>query len=374
MRSAEIVGAGLSGLTTAAVLAQRGWSVRVHERSADLREIGAGIYLWENALRTLEEIGAFQPVAATGENVLDTQLLDHRHRLLQRQWLRGSRLYTVLRSDLHQALRTAAVSSGARIETSSEVTGASPDGVITLRDGSAVRADLVVGADGVGSRVRGSLGLTRSVVDLKDGCGRHLIERTADDPVGATFEEWHGGRRMGVVPCSAKWTYIFLCCPERDRAGIRQHPFDPAAWLAAFPHFASQLDRIPRDGPGRWARFYDVDARSWHSGRVAIIGDAAHAMSPNLGQAACMAMANAVALGQVLDRRPVTEALALWERSERPVTDRVQRYSRVYGWIGTHWPAVALDLRSSLVAALGRSKRVQRRINCGAEYFPVPTG
>jgi 2-polyprenyl-6-methoxyphenol hydroxylase-like FAD-dependent oxidoreductase len=373
-RSAEIVGAGLSGLTTAAVLARRGWSVRVHERSAELREIGAGIYLWENALRALEVIGAFEPDAAAGENVLDTQLLDHRHRLLQRQWLRGARLYTVLRSDLHQALRTAAETAGARIQTSSEVAAASADGVITLKDGSTIRADLVVGADGVGSRVRESLGLGRSVTDLKDGCGRHLIERTADDPVNATFEEWHGGRRMGVVPCSPKWTYIFLCCPERDRAGTQQDPFEPTAWLRTFPHFASQVLRIPPDGPGRWARFFDVDARSWHSGRAAIIGDAAHAMSPNLGQAACVAMANAVALGQILDRQPVTEALALWERSERPITDRVQRYSRLYGYIGTHWPAALLDLRSSMVAALARSKRLQRRINCGAEYFPAPAG
>jgi 2-polyprenyl-6-methoxyphenol hydroxylase-like FAD-dependent oxidoreductase len=370
-RHAEIVGAGLSGLTTAAVLARRGWSVRVHERGEELREIGAGIYLWENALRALTAIGAFDLIATAGENVVDTQLLDHRHRLLQRQWLRGARLYTVLRSDLHQALRTVAVAAGVHIETGSEVVAARPGGVIELRDGAVLSADLVVGADGVGSRVRESLGLTRSVVDLKDGCGRHLIERTADDPVGTTFEEWNGGRRLGVVPCAAGWTYIFLCCPENDQAGIRQDPFDPAAWLETFPHYASQLRRIPRDGPGRWARFFDVTARSWCAGRVALIGDAAHAMSPNLGQAACVAMANAVALGEVLDGRAVEDALPRWEQTERPITDRVQRYSRIYGWVGTRWPPSLLGVRSSMVSALARSQRVQRRINCGAEYFPV---
>jgi 2-polyprenyl-6-methoxyphenol hydroxylase-like FAD-dependent oxidoreductase len=370
-RHAEVIGAGLAGLTVAAVLAQLGWSVRVHERTEELREIGAGIYLWENALRALEVVGAYDAVASRGERILDTQLRDHRHRVLQREWLRCGRLYTVLRSDLHQALANAAVTAGVEIVTSSEVLAASPGGKIRLKGGTVLSADLVVGADGVNSRVRKSLGLTRSVVDLKDGCGRHLIPRTSDDPVNTTFEEWSGGRRMGVVPCSERWTYIFLCCPESDAEGVRQQPFSALEWLKTYPNFHSQLDRIAQDTQGRWARFFDVEPRAWHSGRVAIIGDAAHAMSPNLGQAACVAMTNAIALGDTLERYGVDEALPRWEDSERAVTERVQRYSRVYGWLGTHCPPTLLDARSALVWAVGRSKRAQRRINYGAAYFPA---
>jgi 2-polyprenyl-6-methoxyphenol hydroxylase-like FAD-dependent oxidoreductase len=367
----EIAGAGLAGLTTATVLAQDGWSVRVHERGPELREIGAGIFLWENALRALEYIGAFDEVAKLGERVESPTLFDHRHKVVQREWLRHGRLYTVVRSNLHRALADTAIAAGVDIVTNSCVVGATPDGTLELENGTMLKADLIVGADGVNSKVRDSLGLAKAVVDLKDGCGRHLIPRTADDPVGTTIEEWHGGRRIGVVPASPTETYIFLCCPESDTEGTKQQPFQRETWLKTYPHYASQLERIPDDTEGRWAKFYDVEAHGWRRGRVAIIGDAAHAMSPNLGQAACVAMTNAVALGQALSSASnVEEALKVWEASERPVVDRIQRYSRFYGWLGTHWPDNLLTMRSGLIWSLGQSKTVQRRINFAADHFP----
>jgi 2-polyprenyl-6-methoxyphenol hydroxylase-like FAD-dependent oxidoreductase len=368
-RHVEIAGAGLAGLTAAAALGRRGWSVRVHERGSELREIGAGIYLWENAMRALEDVGAYDAVTASAERVQSPELRDHRHRLLQKEWLRSGRLYTVARRHLHQCLVDAARTAGAEIVTNSIVIGATPDGTLQTNSGE-FKADLVIGADGYSSRVRDSLGLGKSTTDLGDGCGRHMIPRTADDPVGTTIEEWSGGRRVGVVPCSPEETYIFLCCPESDVEGRQQQPFNRETWIKTFPHLKSQLDRIPDNPEGRFATFHDVQSKGWHSGRAAIIGDAAHAMSPNLGQAACCGMMNAVALGQALDRYDIETALRVWEESERPVTDRVQRYSRLYGRMGTHWPRHLLDARSAVVWALGKSKPVQTRINFAASYFP----
>ena len=370
-RHVEIAGAGLAGLTAAAALGKRGWSVRVHERGNDLREIGAGIYLWENALRALEDVGAYDAVTATAERVQSPELRDHRNRVLQREWLRHGRLYTVARRHLHACLVDAARSAGAEIVTNSQAVAATPLGALELQDGTLLEADLVIGADGYASRVRESLGLGKAMVNLQDGCGRHMIERNADDPVGTAIEEWNGGRRIGVVPCAPDKTYIFLCCPESDVEGRQQQPFNRETWIASFPHMKSQLDRIPDNPEGRYATFHDVQSTGWHKGRAAIIGDAAHAMSPNLGQAACCGMMNAVALGQALDRfDDVEQALDVWEASERPVTDRVQRYSRLYGRMGTRWPRQLLDARSALVWTLGKAAPVQKRINFAASYFP----
>jgi 2-polyprenyl-6-methoxyphenol hydroxylase-like FAD-dependent oxidoreductase len=375
----EVAGAGLAGLTVATALARRGWSVRVNERASELREIGAGIYLWENALRALEAVGAYDDVASAGERIHSPQLRDHRQRLLQREWLRDGRLYTIPRRDLHAALAVAARSAGVEIRIGTAVAGAYPDGTIEFADGSTTKADLVIGADGVHSRIRETLGLTSQITNLRDGCGRHLVPRTADDPVGIAYEEWNGGRRMGVVPSSPHWTYLFLCCPESDVEGTEQQPFNRRTWVEAFPTFRSQLERIPDRPEGRWAAFYDVVTWGWYRGRAAIIGDAAHAMSPNLGQAACVAMTNGVALAQALDRYDVETGLAVWQRSEKPVVDRVQKYSRLYGRIGTAWPRHLMDARSALVWTLGKAKPVQRRIQFAAGYFPsldtaAPTG
>ncbi|MDO8307479.1 MAG: NAD(P)/FAD-dependent oxidoreductase [Actinomycetota bacterium] len=371
-RRAEVAGAGLAGLTVASVLAQRGWSVRVHERGEDLREIGAGIYLWENALKVLEAIGAYDVVTSTAERIYRPELRDHRHRVLQTEWLRDGRLYTVARRHLHRSLADTAISSGVEIVTSSPVARASAEGWLETEDSVRWDADLVVGADGFGSLVRESLGLTKSVVNLHDGCGRHLIPRTSDDPHdGRTIEEWNGGRRMGVVPCHPDWTYIFLCCPDSDVEGTQQSPFNRSTWQKSFPHLKSQLDRIPDFPEGSYHTFHDVQSVAWHKGRAAILGDAAHGMSPNLGQAACCAMMNALALGQALDRYDVETALDVWETSERPVTESVQKYSRLYGRIGTSWPRSLLDVRSALVWGLGRFRPVQRRVNFAASYHPT---
>jgi 2-polyprenyl-6-methoxyphenol hydroxylase-like FAD-dependent oxidoreductase len=373
-RRAEIAGAGLAGLTAAAVLAQRGWRVRVHEQAPALREIGAGIYLFENALRVLEQIGAYADVEARAERIVDGDLRDHADRLVIRRNQRravASRLFVAVRGDLHAAIAAAAVRAGAEIETGSQVLGALPEGRLELAGGVTERVDLVIGADGVHSRVRDSLRLARSIVDLQDGCGRHLIPRIPEDPVQRTLEVWNGGRRLGVAPASSEWVYVFLCCPSTDIGGRAQQPFDAEEWLRTHGGYASQLRRIPRHPEGRWLTFYDVRCRAWSRGRVALVGDAAHAMSPNLGQGACTAMSNALALGQAVDgRADIEAALALWEASERPITDRTQRYSHLYGRIGTRWPRPLLDVRSRLVPVVARSERFRRAMSQAAEHVP----
>lgn len=368
----EIAGAGLAGLTAAAAFAKAGASVRVHEKGSELREIGAGIYLWENGLRALEAVGAYDEVVSWSEKVEVPFLRDHDGRTLQEEWLRNHRLYTVGRRHLHQSLVNAARRNGAEILTNSSVVKASPNGTLTLADGTQYQADLVIGADGVFSKVRDSLGLRKKLVDLRDGGGRHLIPRTGDDPVNQTIEQWNGGRRIGVIPCSPEETYIFLCCPANDLEGRKQQPFNPAVWVESFPEFRSQLERIPTNTEGRWAPFHDVHVAKWYSGRVALVGDAAHAMSPNLGQAACVAMTNAVALAIAATGSTTLEfALKSWESAQRDMSDGVQQYSRIYGKVGTAWPKDLLNVRSALVKKFTASRRVQGAINFAAESFPA---
>jgi 2-polyprenyl-6-methoxyphenol hydroxylase-like FAD-dependent oxidoreductase len=370
VRHAEIAGAGIAGLTAAAVLAQRGWSVRVHEKGPELREIGAGIFVWENGIRSLEAIGAYDEATDGAEPIRYWELRDQKQRLLQGSWMMGgARLYLVLRTQLHRAIANAAIRAGAEIVTGSTVSHATADGELVLEDGTMHRADLVVGADGVYSRVRDNLQLGLRVDDLADGCSRHLVRRTADDPVEITIEHWHGGRRIGVCPCSRDEVYVYLCCPARDIRG-RAKPLDRETWVRSFPHLGHVVERIPDEG--RWAPFFNAACVSWSSGRTAIVGDAAHAMSPQLGQGACVAMTNALALGHALDSHSdVPTALRAWEATERPVTDATQKYSRIYGKIGVAWTDHLLDLRSGLVWLIGRSQFVQKKANVAAHHFPA---
>src|SRR5215216_2438389 len=141
-RRAEIVGAGFAGLTAACALAQRGWSVRVHERADRLRTTGAGIYIYENGLRVLEALGAYAD-AVEGAPVAHTrEVRDDRDRVVSvHRWDRSSRVFSIVRQQVINALAAAARRHGAEIVTGSEAVAATPSGALVLADGGRLQAD-----------------------------------------------------------------------------------------------------------------------------------------------------------------------------------------------------------------------------------------
>ncbi|MEO3416225.1 NAD(P)/FAD-dependent oxidoreductase [Roseovarius sp. CAU 1744] len=375
-RTAEIAGAGLAGLAVAASLAQKGWNVRVHERSKDLREIGAGIYMWENVHAALKDLGVFDKVKEAGvESHYPRMLLDHRNKEVNLRRDKDSvpDLIVLLRTDLHRILAEAAISAGAEIVTNSRVIGATPEGNLEFSGGMGPRADLIVGADGVFSRVRDSLGLVKEMYQVRDGCGRHLIERKPDDPVNRQrIESWTSGRRVGIAPASKDYHYVFLCCPEDDIEGRLQQPFNLSAWTDSHPWLHQYLERMPKHPEEHWRPFYNVTCHRWSKGRSLIIGDAAHGMTPNLGQGAGVSIVNATSLARAVDgAQDIPEALRAWEAAERPYTDMTQRMSYVYGAVGTRWPRKLLTLRSKILPILSRADVFQRSLRCATDHVPA---
>src|SRR5262249_12985209 len=121
---------------------------------------------------------------------------------------------------------------------------------------------------------------------------------------------------------------------------------------------------------GRYDRFELIKLSRWSAGRVAVIGDAAHALPPNIGQGGGCAMMNALSLAVHLDRHAdVGAALAAWEPNERPRTEHTQRVSLLYG-LPTTWPPV---LRTAAFALAGRSKWLTRQRTRTANHRPTGT-
>src|SRR5262249_39781619 len=152
-RHAEIAGAGFAGLTAACALAQRGWSVRVHERGQRLRTTGAGIYIYENGLRVLAAVGAYDEAGKGAPFAHAREGRDDRNRVISVHRWDGSRVFSIVRQTVINAL-AAATRAGAEIVTGSVATGASAAGELVLADGRRLKADLIVGADGSNSAVR----------------------------------------------------------------------------------------------------------------------------------------------------------------------------------------------------------------------------
>src|SRR3954462_9552363 len=180
-RHAEIVGAGFAGLTAACALAQRGWSVRVHERADRLRTTGAGIYIYENGLRVLEAVGAYAAATHGAPFAHTREGRDDRNRVISVHRWQGSRVFSVVRQTVINALAESATLSGAEIVLNSEGVAATPGGELTLASGEKITADLIVAAYGANSRLRDELGLLARRKFLVDGCTRLLIDKTPEE-------------------------------------------------------------------------------------------------------------------------------------------------------------------------------------------------
>lgn len=372
-RHAEIVGAGLAGLTAATALAQRGWSVRLHETGSELRMYGAGIWLWDNGLRVLEEIGAFEETVARSDPIRYWQVQDERKRILMnRTFAEGERLYIPPRETLYDALVRVARKAGVEIRTSSTAVSATPDGTVTLESGETIAgADLLVAADGHRSRLRESLGLTRKFTELNDCSTRLLIPKTkvAADRIG--MEYLNGHRRLMICDSSSEYAYIALVSRADDVRGGKV-PIDKEAWTESFPEHAELIDAI--DGPVRRDRFSSVTCKAWSAGRTVIIGDAAHAQPPNLGQGANLSFQNALSMAVAVDAATdVPSALKAWERRERPLTNHTQRWSIWFGAVCEGWPEQMHEVRSFVVRTTGKSRWLGKQLGRAANSPPVIT-
>ncbi|OQO94691.1 hypothetical protein B1813_00880 [Saccharomonospora piscinae] len=378
-RNAIVVGAGIGGLAAARALSRVGWSVRLFDQAAAFREVGAGLSMAPNAVRAMEWLGLGTELRAKAQGQgIGVQrarggwLVQLREADLIERY--GNPMFAMHRADLHRILFDAAdavdIHAGHRataLDTDSDgarVTFETSEGAVSLE------ADLVVAADGVHSTLRSMLfpghpGATyadyvcwRGVAPPGAGSG------LADPPVWT--DSWGRGVRFGTAPLVDGRVFWYGSAAGPEGAFANDTLDDVATrfhgWHDPIPEVIAATD------PKALLRndiYYVADPLpSFVSGRVVLLGDAAHAVTPDIGQGACLAIEDAVVLGIALaGAEEPDSALRAYDAARRPRTQKLAQISGRSARVQQTRNPVGAGLRDLLI----RLMPARAYLNAGAE-------
>jgi 2-polyprenyl-6-methoxyphenol hydroxylase-like FAD-dependent oxidoreductase len=374
-----VAGAGIGGAATALLLANAGARVTLVEQVAEPRAVGAGILLQPNGLAVLYGLGLRDALRRDAVDARRIDLADGDGRILLSSEVPdfggGYDHVLVIRRRALQSTLLDAVARDERITCRFgwEVTAVRGDGGVTVQsaDGTeAVRADLVVGADGLHSRVRetGDFGarLTPGLPYLR-GLGPAAS-------VGTMTEYWTplGIFGAGPVPdalyfyASAQAPPLAAALERRDLPALRE------AWAGACPVAGRAFAGVERVDDLLVNRVTRVDCRRWHDGRRVLVGDAAHAMAPNVGQGANSALVDAAVLTEMLATHDdLDRALVAYEARRRAAVRRVQDASGLLGRLGEIRMPVLRALRDNAVRLVLGRMGSEQSIRAGQQEEPV---
>jgi 2-polyprenyl-6-methoxyphenol hydroxylase-like FAD-dependent oxidoreductase len=362
---AVVIGAGIGGLAAAAGLCAAGWEVTACERAASLEPVGAGLALGPNGLRALDVLGAgdaLRKLAVTQE--LGVRRADGRWltRSSSGQMIAdrfGDPVILVQRAAVVDAL-AARVPAGV-LSLGTEVTSVAPGGKAAARVATTageVEADLVVAADGIGSATRTALFPGHPGPRYTGVTAWRLLTGPVAGPAPMA-ESWGRGTVFGVMPLAGGRVYCYATALAEP--GTRASD-ELAELVRRFGTWHEPIPRLlaaasPQDVLRHDVAELAVPLPSFHGGRVALLGDAAHPMTPNLGQGACQALEDAAVISRlaaVPDPDAVAGMLDRYTTARLARTTDVVRWSRRVAAMSTWSAPAAVAFRDTVTWLAGR--------------------
>lgn len=344
-----IVGAGMGGLAAAAALRRFGFAPQVYEQARVFTRLGAGIQMSPNAMHVLRGLGleasvrrtAFQP-RTWANREWDSGAMKYELALGQTaEALYGAPYLQMHRADLHSALLSAVPDDA--IELGRRLVDAEPGAAgvrLAFEDGGTAEADLVIGADGVHSRIREVLlGPEAPMATGRVAYRATFPARLLRGPISECVKWWGPDRHIVIyfVTAPKDVVYFVTSLPDPDWTSESWSATgDMAVVRAAFDRFHAEVREVLRACPAvhRWAILERPPLERWHGDGMVLIGDAAHPMTPYMAQGAAMAMEDAVVLARALaECADVRTALAHFQATRQARAAEVQAVSHANTWM-----------------------------------------
>ena len=347
-----IIGAGIGGLTAALALQRRGFRPAVYERDAVAREFGAGVIIWPNARRALRDLGIDGPLADISSDVRTSYFCDYAtgevrdtrwsEQLVEKHGMGNLQAH---RGDLHGLLLQAVLANdAAAVHVGHQFVRLAQDaGRVTawFANGAEVQADVLIGADGITSAVRTHVFPGEMPVFTGQVTFRALIPWELLPPAIAerTYAMYPGPQRMLLHYPLRRGQVMNLVAHGQSATWEEEGWSIPATneeFAAAYSDFAPEvvamIRAIPPGGLFKWGLRDREPLATWSKGRVTMLGDAAHPMTPFLGQGACIAIEDGLVLGRAFAAAAsIEEALSRYEAARRTRGTNVQLWSREQG-------------------------------------------
>jgi 2-polyprenyl-6-methoxyphenol hydroxylase-like FAD-dependent oxidoreductase len=353
--SIAIVGAGIGGLALAAALRQAGIEAIVYEQAEAFARVGAGIQQSPNAMKVHRGLGiegrlretGFAPTSSLNRDAISGKVTnDHPlGSVVEERY--GAPYLTLHRGDLHAALAdivpAETIIRGKKLVRVAEV---GERVALAFADGSAIEADLVIGADGAHSLVREHVAGPEQPRFTGKLAYRttYPASRLSGINIGTARNKWWGkDRHIVIYYVTAKRDEIYFTTSQPEKADWMTRESwstkgDLSELRAAFAHFHSDVQAVLAAAPEvhKWGIYEREPLPTWSKGRVALLGDACHPMTPYMASGAAMALEDAVVLARCLadeDFESIEAALRTYEAIRKPRASAVQKGSSANTWM-----------------------------------------
>lgn len=362
-QKAIIVGGGIAGLCAGLMLQQKGLAVELYDKNMEPTVAGAGIIIAPNALQALQPYGISDEIIHQGNRSDGFRIYSQKGKLLNKLQIPGQfeKMYSLHRKDLHEILLSLLPSNIVHFGKDFQYVAQNQQKVqVTFKDGSVAEGDFLVAADGIHSPIRKQL-LNKNLYRYAGyTCWRGVVSGESIPFVTTEFfETWGSNGRFGLVPLpnDQLYWYALINAKERDPNYAK---YTPQELAKHFTNYHEPVARIINETKPEQMLHRDIvdihPMEQFFIGRTVFIGDAAHAITPNMGQGACQAIEDANILAECMVRNmPIDQVFTKYDNHRQERIQALSRQCWQLGKIAQLENGLAVAFRNTILKSLPTS-------------------